>query len=198
VLPLRLDLINACTVGVQAASSAVHMAEQSHVQGQTDVHTMLACHAELRRQRRVFISAVRDYNADIAEYAVGVADPSISDDKLLAMLIRTPGGRRLSSTLPRPGEPTLAPPEPVATAGRSLAGSGEPAADEGDAPSEIGHNGDDRRGGGQQVSGASDDPSHIEQAGNATFAEPEEAGATTIGPLKSVLRSAEEEPGSLE
>ena len=72
-LTIRLKTINDRTAAVQSAASAVHYAEEAHARGEVDVRTVLACHDELHQQRRAFLDAVNDYNADIAEYAATVA-----------------------------------------------------------------------------------------------------------------------------
>jgi hypothetical protein len=107
-LPIRLEAIQARTAAVHAASAAVHYAEESRGKGQTDLQTVLNCHAELARQRRSFLAAVRDYNLDIGEYALAVADPAIANDRLVAMMILAKAPTTLTAT--GRNEPTLAPP----------------------------------------------------------------------------------------
>ena len=105
-LPIRLQAIQDRTLAVQAASSAVRYADDARAKGQADLQTLLNCHAELARQRRAFLAAVRDYNLDIGEYALAVADPTLPNERLVAMLIvvKTP-----SPTAAARNEPTLAP-----------------------------------------------------------------------------------------
>ena len=105
-LPVRLQAIQDRTLAVQAASSAVRYADDARTKGQADLQTLLNCHAELARQRRAFLAVVRDYNLDIGEYALAVADPTLPNERLVAMLIvvKTP-----SPTAGARNEPTLAP-----------------------------------------------------------------------------------------
>ncbi len=86
-LPIRLQAIQDRTLAVQAASSAIRYAEDARGKGQVDLQALLNCHAELARQRRAFLSTVRDYNLDIGEYALAVADPTLPNERLVAMLI---------------------------------------------------------------------------------------------------------------
>jgi hypothetical protein len=107
-LPLRLEAIQSRTEAVRAASTAVHYAEDSRAKGQTDLQTLLNCHADLARQRRAFLATVRDYNLDIGEYALAVADPGITTERLVAMMILVKAPAPLT-TVGR-NEPTLATP----------------------------------------------------------------------------------------
>src|SRR5205085_2057326 len=59
-LPIRREAIESRAVAVQAAATAVHVAEEAHAKGQTDLPTLLACYTSLARERRDFLSAVRD------------------------------------------------------------------------------------------------------------------------------------------
>ncbi len=111
-LPTRREAIEARAAAVQAASSAVHICEDARGRGQSDLSTLMNCHAELSRQRRAFLTAVRDYNLDIAEYALSAADPSLTNDRIVAMLIRPKG------------------PTPAATEAPGEAGPPRPAADD--------------------------------------------------------------------
>jgi hypothetical protein len=105
-LPIRLQAIQDRTLAVQAASSAVRYADDARAKGQADLQTLLNCHAELARQRRAFLAAVRDYNLDIGEYALAVADPTLANERLVAMLIVV---KAPSPTAAARNEPTLAP-----------------------------------------------------------------------------------------
>jgi hypothetical protein len=105
-LPIRLEAIQDRTLAVQAASSAIRYAEEARGKGQADLQTLLNCHAELARQRRAFLSAVRDYNLDIGEYALAVADPALPNERLVAMLIVV---KAPAPTTSARNEPTLAP-----------------------------------------------------------------------------------------
>jgi hypothetical protein len=87
-LPIRREAIETHVAAVQAAASAVHSAEDARSKGQADLQNLLACAADLSRQRRSFLMAVRDYNFDIDEYALTVAEPSIPTDRVIGMLIR--------------------------------------------------------------------------------------------------------------
>jgi hypothetical protein len=105
-LPIRLQAIQDRTLAVQAASSAVRYADDARAKGQADLQTLLNCQGELARQRRAFLAAVRDYNLDIGEYALAVADPTLPNERLVAMLIVV---KTSSPTAAARNEPTLAP-----------------------------------------------------------------------------------------
>ncbi len=107
-LPVRLDAIGSRYAAVQAASSSIRYAEEARSKGQTDLQTLLNCHSDLAKQRRAFLATVRDYNLDIGEYAIAVADPGITNERLVAMLILV----KQPATLGAVGktEPTLATP----------------------------------------------------------------------------------------
>ena len=115
-LPLRREAIDVRTAAVQAAASAVHVAEEAYAKGQVPVQTLLAAQSELSRQRKAFVAAVRDYNLEIAEYALGVADPGTSNAVLVSMLTRTKPSTKTSSATAGAGtfatmnQPTLADP----------------------------------------------------------------------------------------
>ena len=87
-LPIRREAIETHVAAVQAAASAVHAADEARTAGKADLQSLLYCQAELSRQRRAFLAAVRDYNLDIGEYALTVAEPSVPTDRVIGMLIR--------------------------------------------------------------------------------------------------------------
>ncbi len=76
---------------------------------------MLAAHQDLARQRREFLRAVGEYNADIVTYAAAVANPGTSNTVLVGMLTRSKAGRLSDadgqgSTFVGGNHPTLADP----------------------------------------------------------------------------------------
>jgi hypothetical protein len=92
-LPLRRQAIDVRAAAVQAAVSAVGAAEEAHAQEKVDVLSVLAAHQDLARQRREFLRAVGEYNADIVTYAAAVANPGASNTVLMGMLTRSKGTR---------------------------------------------------------------------------------------------------------
>jgi hypothetical protein len=107
-LPVRLEAIQSRTVAVHAAATAVRTADDLRTRGQADLRTLLDCHADLSRQRRAFLATVRDYNLDIGDYALAVADPSTTTERLVAMLILSKAPT--PATAVGRNEPTLATP----------------------------------------------------------------------------------------
>jgi hypothetical protein len=90
-LPLRHRSIE---MRAAAATAAAHAAEgdfDAFAEGRADVTIALESIDELARQQRAFIEAVRDYNRDIAEYALSIAPPGLANEKLVGMLIAPAG-----------------------------------------------------------------------------------------------------------
>jgi hypothetical protein len=108
-MPLRREVIETRAATVQAAASAVHFADDAlgRAQPEVQIQTVLNCHLDLSHERRAFLAAVRDYNLDIAEYALNVADPTLPNERLVGMLIPAkPSG----GTMPAGHEPDLTKP----------------------------------------------------------------------------------------
>ncbi len=106
-LPLRRDVIDTRTLAVQAALSAAHQAADARAKATGDLATLLSCQVELARQRHDFLAAVSQYNLEVAEYALAVADPTLPNDRLVGMLIP------VKTSTPTPAadkEPTIAKP----------------------------------------------------------------------------------------
>jgi hypothetical protein len=113
-LPHWREAIDLRTAAVQAAGSSVVPAEESYGQGKATVETVLVAHRELAQQRRAFLNAVREYNAEIVEYASYVAGPATSVATLVSMLTRSKPPQTTDSvnrTFTNSSEPTMAPPE---------------------------------------------------------------------------------------
>ena len=64
---------------------------------------MLRCVRDLGRGRVAFMTAVRDYNQEIAEYALAVAYEGMSRESVVGMLIKP---RQASPTAPLPTDGT--------------------------------------------------------------------------------------------
>ena len=140
-LPLRLRSLEMRAAAVTAATHAVEADFEAFGKQQLDQVVVLDSIAELARQQRAFLVSVRDYNRDIAEYALSVAPANLSVVRLVGLLIppadhaASPGegaeglrqagfeeplksaaGERPARSAAAPGlrprnEPTLAPPE---------------------------------------------------------------------------------------
>jgi hypothetical protein len=113
-LPLWREAIDLRTAAVQAATSGVQAAEEAYGKGNAAAETVLYAHRELSQQRRAFLSAVREYNAEIVEYASYVAGPNTSTATIVSMLTRPKPIRLDEAGASAPGsphEPTLANPQ---------------------------------------------------------------------------------------
>ncbi|MEX2142374.1 MAG: hypothetical protein WD894_24105 [Pirellulales bacterium] len=116
-LPHWREAIDLRTAAIQAAASAVKPAEKEAYapDGKGGIETVLYVHRELAQQRRAFLNAVREYNAEIVEYASYVAGPTTSTATIVSMLTRTKpektSGVSPPSSFAASNEPTMAPPE---------------------------------------------------------------------------------------
>ena len=100
-LPLRQDLVEARATAVFAADDALRQQLDSYQNGRAALAEVLHSLNNLRAQRGAFLGALRDYNLDIAEYALGTSLPNDTPEKVVAMMIKAPNGRtNVSTTVP--------------------------------------------------------------------------------------------------
>lgn len=93
-LPLVREVIEAQAEAVTAAAAALPAVLQAHQQGQAAITQVLDAHQRLRHHRRAFLAAVEQYNGQIASYALSLALPAVTGERLAGMLIETePTGR---------------------------------------------------------------------------------------------------------
>jgi hypothetical protein len=90
MLPSKHEAIEARAAAVNAARTALDMAEADHAKARRPIESVAVAQATLAAQQREFLSATLAYNLDIAEYAMAVAAPSVPDDRFVSMLIGTP------------------------------------------------------------------------------------------------------------
>lgn len=86
-LPLRLQVINLRASAVEAAEDALDALTDSYRAKDVDLASVTAAVGELARQRRAYLEAVRDYNHEIADYALNIAGREITGRQLVATLI---------------------------------------------------------------------------------------------------------------
>lgn len=86
-LPLLHRSLELRAMAAVAAADAADADHEAYHAGKLDALTVIETLAELTRQRRAFIAAVRDYNVDIAEYAFSVVPPGLSSAQLVSVLI---------------------------------------------------------------------------------------------------------------
>ena len=114
-LPVRREAIELRAAAAQSALEATDAAGKALGQGEADVRLVLAAHEALRTERRAFLADVRDYNHDIAEYAMTVAQIGTSEVVLVGMLIKSPQSPQPSER--REPTPAVAPDQVGPTAG---------------------------------------------------------------------------------
>jgi hypothetical protein len=111
VLPLRLKSLAMRANAVRAAHDAAESAEQAYDAAAGDpaggnLAIALTAVAELARQQRAFVAAVRDYNHDIAEYTLGIAELG-RDAKGLVELLIVPANQSPVRVAPGGGKPQV-------------------------------------------------------------------------------------------
>jgi hypothetical protein len=110
MLPSKHEALEARAAAVVAAQRAMQMAEADHAKGQRPIEAVTAAHAAVTGQQLEFVTIMKAYNLDIAEYAMAVADLSVPDDRFVSMLIGTPIQWR---PLPVAATPTATVPAPT-------------------------------------------------------------------------------------
>ena len=88
-LPLVRKAIGLRTVAVTAAVKAVDESWTGYENNVVALDTLLSRLAQLSLQRRAFLTNIRSYNDDIADYALPLPPLGTSSRDLVAMLIRT-------------------------------------------------------------------------------------------------------------
>lgn len=134
-LPLLHRSIELRASAAQSAADSAEAGAEAFHTGQLDLAATVNSLAELTRQRRAFVAAVRDYNLDIAEYALSVVPAGLTSAQLVSILIGPPPAAQPSQPAdPKPtgaaqngvnpaaynaplfapaGQPTLAPTRPL-------------------------------------------------------------------------------------
>jgi hypothetical protein len=80
---------------------------QQNPRSEQNAQVVALAYEQLTRARRGFLGSIREYNSDIAEYALTVLNPSFRPDQLARYLTRTPSPRPLWNTSAmNPGETT--------------------------------------------------------------------------------------------
>ena len=119
VLPIYCKAIDARGRAIAASQQSFDAAWEAYRTKQAGLDAVVARAASLGRQHRALVNSVRDYNHEIAEYAVASLSRPVSPTALVSMLIKTknntPGhfnAINVPATAVRPtrNQPTLAPP----------------------------------------------------------------------------------------
>ncbi len=107
ILPLRHQLVEARAAAVEASRNS--LGEQMRIGGDERGRLVqtLAALDDLRRQRGAFLGAVRDYNLEIAEYAMAVAQPNDPAEKIVAMLIEVQPAAAVAQLAQQPSRSVL-------------------------------------------------------------------------------------------
>jgi hypothetical protein len=101
-LPMRRELVDARAAAVVAGVNSLDEQIAAYRNGQVSLMQVLAAMASLRLQRGAFLGSVRDYNFDIAEYALAAAQPTDPPERIVAMLIEVDASEDLRSVLVTP------------------------------------------------------------------------------------------------
>ena len=96
-LPLQRKVIASRAVSVLAAQEAVTELGAAYAEGEIAMSRLLSVHARLRDERWRFVSDVRRYNFDIADYALASVDRVLSSDRFVSTLIRSPSSGAVTS-----------------------------------------------------------------------------------------------------
>lgn len=86
--PLRHEAIRQQAAAVQSAHDATAAMIEALHGGYTTPQSLWATLDELERAQRAFLASVRDYNQEIATYALNVPRGAVSPQELVGMLIR--------------------------------------------------------------------------------------------------------------
>lgn len=99
-IDLRRDTVNTRGIAIDRTFAAWQAAIQLFKQNPSDQNAQVVALAfeQLTRHRRSFLGSIREYNTDIAEYALTVLNPSFRPDQLARYLTRTPSPRPLWNT----------------------------------------------------------------------------------------------------
>ncbi len=90
VLPLRRDTIEIQAAAVQAATDVDTELLEALARGEHDPISVCRAHEELAAQWRKLATLVRDYNLDIASYALSIPGRPATVQETVGMLIRRP------------------------------------------------------------------------------------------------------------
>lgn len=98
---LRRDVVNTRCLAINTtfdawAKSAIPLYLSSSTEQNAQV--VAIGYEQVTRHRRYFLASIREYNNDIAEYALSVLSPSFRPDQLAGYLTRTPSPRPLWNT----------------------------------------------------------------------------------------------------
>lgn len=96
-LPLLHRSIELRASAAQSAADSAEAGAEAFHAGQLDLVAAVDSIAELTRQRRAFVAAVRDYNLDIADYALSVVPAGLTSAQLVSILIGPPPTAQRSS-----------------------------------------------------------------------------------------------------
>jgi hypothetical protein len=124
MLPIRRKAIDAHAEAILAADDALEASGEEFQKNGQGLATILAALDQLKRERRIFMAAIRDYNQEIAEYLFAVAPPGTNDKTLVSKLILSTE-RAAQPTRPRADDRTFTPSEAAEPAGEA-APRGEP------------------------------------------------------------------------
>lgn len=127
-LPLAHDLITARAAAVETADRLLTAATDGMTAGRGTATQALDYYRQLVTQQQALVTAIRDYNFAIAEYAQLVAPQGSDPAQLVAMLIKPPSGAAQSQPTAARDAPTIADSLPTGTANAPTVAGGMPTA----------------------------------------------------------------------
>ena len=88
-LPVMREVVDAQAEAVAAAAAMLPTVLEAYQQGQASLAQVLNAHERVRHHRRAFLTAVEQYNGQIATYALSLALPALPGEQIAGMLIDT-------------------------------------------------------------------------------------------------------------
>jgi hypothetical protein len=104
-IPVRRQAIEEHALAIVESLDAVDASTDEYGKGTDDLTTLLLAFERLWKERKAFSGAVREYNQDIAEYALMVAPAQSDASSLVAMLIKPVGSNSPRTTTPGTAAP---------------------------------------------------------------------------------------------
>lgn len=114
MIPVRRKSIEEHSLAIIESLDAVDASADEYAKGTADLTTLILAFERLWKERKAFTGAVREYNQDIAEYALTAAPGTSDPNALVAMLIKSGASSTRTTTpatvIPRSATPRYSEP----------------------------------------------------------------------------------------